>query len=213
MSIVTSDTELTVLREEMDERSAAFESAPAGLIVAWAVERFGGKLAMASSFQEAVLIDMLMRLDPTARVFTIDKERLRVRSEDKDTIAAFHWRGAPDEAAAALFQVVHEAQASFVPVGHRHGGGAIQFHHWRGLHAQQHIVERDNLRPVRLRCIGRMGMHRGDRGLYRVRAGCPPQGRRSKRRTLGDLSLVPSLPVLVFQQNQIAIAARARFAP
>ena len=27
--------------------------------------------------------------------------RLRVRSEDKDAIAAFHWRGAPDEAAAA----------------------------------------------------------------------------------------------------------------
>ena len=72
MSIVTSDTELTVLREEMDERSAAFESAPAGLIVAWAVERFGGKLAMASSFQEAVLIDIAVTVDPSIEVVFLD---------------------------------------------------------------------------------------------------------------------------------------------
>src|SRR5207253_164492 len=32
---------------------------------------------------------------------TREHERLRVRSEDKDTIVAFHWRGAPDERAAA----------------------------------------------------------------------------------------------------------------
>jgi trehalose 6-phosphate phosphatase len=30
-----------------------------------------------------------------------DLQRLRVRLEDKDAIAAFHWRGAPDDAAAA----------------------------------------------------------------------------------------------------------------
>src|SRR6201999_4542287 len=28
------------------------------------------------------------------------RRRLRVRAEDKDVIRAFHWRGAPDEAAA-----------------------------------------------------------------------------------------------------------------
>jgi trehalose 6-phosphate phosphatase len=36
-----------------------------------------------------------------ARVFTAEHQRLRVRSEDKDSIAAFHWRGAPDEERAA----------------------------------------------------------------------------------------------------------------
>ena len=41
-----------------------------------------------------------------ARVYTSEHQRLRVRSEDKDTIAAFHWRGAPDEEAAA--RAVHE---------------------------------------------------------------------------------------------------------
>jgi trehalose 6-phosphate phosphatase len=36
-----------------------------------------------------------------ARTYTAEHQRIRVRSEDKDAIAAFHWRGAPDEAAAA----------------------------------------------------------------------------------------------------------------
>jgi trehalose 6-phosphate phosphatase len=36
-----------------------------------------------------------------ARAYTAEHQRIRVRSEDKDAIAAFHWRGAPDEEAAA----------------------------------------------------------------------------------------------------------------
>jgi trehalose 6-phosphate phosphatase len=36
-----------------------------------------------------------------AHVYTGEHQRLRIRSEDKQAIAAFHWRGAPDEAAAA----------------------------------------------------------------------------------------------------------------
>jgi trehalose 6-phosphate phosphatase len=39
--------------------------------------------------------------DFAARVFTSEHQRVRVRSEDKDAIAAFHWRGAPNEDAAA----------------------------------------------------------------------------------------------------------------
>jgi trehalose 6-phosphate phosphatase len=37
-----------------------------------------------------------------ARALTPDYQRLRVRGEDKDAIAAFHWRGAPDEEAAEV---------------------------------------------------------------------------------------------------------------
>ncbi len=37
-----------------------------------------------------------------ARAYTSEHQRLRVRSEDKDVISAFHWRGAPDEGAAAV---------------------------------------------------------------------------------------------------------------
>ena len=60
------------LREELEERSAAFETAPAGLVVAWAVERFGPKLALACSFQEAVLIDIAVEVDPGIEVIFLD---------------------------------------------------------------------------------------------------------------------------------------------
>jgi trehalose 6-phosphate phosphatase len=47
-----------------------------------------------------------------ARALTADYQRLRVRGEDKDAIAAFHWRGAPDEQAAqaAVEQIAKLAQ-------------------------------------------------------------------------------------------------------
>ena len=40
--------------------------------MAWAVERFGTKLAMASSFQEAVLIDIAVKVDPAIEVVFLD---------------------------------------------------------------------------------------------------------------------------------------------
>jgi len=44
-----------------------------------------------------------------ARAYTAEVQRARVRSEDKQAIAAFHWRGAPDEqAAAALVREIAE---------------------------------------------------------------------------------------------------------
>jgi trehalose 6-phosphate phosphatase len=51
--------------------------------------------------------------DFAARVSTPEHQRLRVRTEDKDSIAAFHWRGAPDEesAAAAVREIAGLAEA------------------------------------------------------------------------------------------------------
>ena len=66
------DPAVAQLRQEMTEQSAAFESAPAGLVVAWAVERFGPKLALSCSFQEAVLIDIAVAVDPTIEVIFLD---------------------------------------------------------------------------------------------------------------------------------------------
>lgn len=37
-----------------------------------------------------------------ARAYTSEHQRIRVRNEDKGSIAAFHWRGAPDEDGAAV---------------------------------------------------------------------------------------------------------------
>ena len=48
-----------------------------------------------------------------ARSLTSEHQRLRVRSEDKDAIAAFHWRGAPDEQAAeeAVREIAQQAES------------------------------------------------------------------------------------------------------
>jgi len=45
------------------------------------------------------------------RAYTAEHQRIRVRSEDKDAIAAFHWRGAPDEelAAEAVRRIAEQA--------------------------------------------------------------------------------------------------------
>jgi trehalose 6-phosphate phosphatase len=51
--------------------------------------------------------------DFARRAYGAEQERIRVRSEDKDAIAAFHWRGAPDEQAAeaAVREIAAAAQA------------------------------------------------------------------------------------------------------
>jgi trehalose 6-phosphate phosphatase len=48
-----------------------------------------------------------------ATALTPDYERLRVRGEDKEVIAAFHWRGAPNERAAerAVHEIAQRAEA------------------------------------------------------------------------------------------------------
>ena len=71
---MAEDPAVARLRTEMDERSAAFETAPAGLIMAWAVERFGPKLALSCSFQEAVLVDIAVSVVPDIEVIFLDTE-------------------------------------------------------------------------------------------------------------------------------------------
>jgi phosphoadenosine phosphosulfate reductase len=66
------DPAVARLRREMANQAAAFEAAPAGLIVAWAIERFGPKLALSCSFQEAVLIDIAVAVDPSLEVVFLD---------------------------------------------------------------------------------------------------------------------------------------------
>jgi trehalose 6-phosphate phosphatase len=68
------------------------------------VGNHGGELLRPRAIRPEVdpeLAEWSARVDAFAeRVFTQHVERLRVRREDKGTIAAFHWRGAPDEDAA-----------------------------------------------------------------------------------------------------------------
>ena len=54
------------------------ESLTAEEILAWLLEHFPGKVALACSFQkeEAILLDMLFALEPSARVFAVDTHHL-----------------------------------------------------------------------------------------------------------------------------------------
>jgi phosphoadenosine phosphosulfate reductase len=47
-------------------------------ILAWALSRFGARLAVASSFsiEDCVVIDMVMQIDPRTRIFALDTGRL-----------------------------------------------------------------------------------------------------------------------------------------
>jgi len=61
-----------------------FEEKKAEEILKWAIEKFGKKVALASSFgaEDVVLIDMLMKIDPSARIFTLDTGRLPQETYD-----------------------------------------------------------------------------------------------------------------------------------
>ncbi len=52
--------------------TAGFEQAPAGAVIAWAVEEFGRDLAFACSFQDAVLLDLAVATDPGMEVVFLD---------------------------------------------------------------------------------------------------------------------------------------------
>jgi trehalose 6-phosphate phosphatase len=80
------------------------------------VGNHGGELLRAGATQPEVdpeLATWTERVQAfTARAYTPEHQRLRVRLEDKHAIAAFHWRGAPDEgaAAAAVREIAQRAQ-------------------------------------------------------------------------------------------------------
>ena len=71
----TSTNEAPVgLVEELAEAGDRLETAPPGAIVRWAVDRFGGSLVLAASFQDVVLIDLAMSAAPAMEVVFLDTE-------------------------------------------------------------------------------------------------------------------------------------------
>ena len=81
------------------------------------VGNHGAEVLMPRATQARVdprVVEWGERISRFARsVETAELQRLRVRGEDKETIAAFHWRGAPDEEAAreAVVEIARRAQA------------------------------------------------------------------------------------------------------
>src|SRR4030095_10515857 len=71
-------------QEEAAEVSARLESASAQDVLAWGLETFHPGISLASSFgaEDVVLIYMLHRLNPRARVFSLDTLRLHTETYD-----------------------------------------------------------------------------------------------------------------------------------
>ena len=62
------------LVEELADVDARFATAPASAVVGWAVDRFGKDLVLAASFQDVVLIDLVVAVDPAVEVVFLDTE-------------------------------------------------------------------------------------------------------------------------------------------
>ena len=78
---------------EINEAAEKLEKATAQQVVQWAANRFGSKLALASSFgaEDVALIDIIAKIDKNAKVFTLDMtnaieggKEVAVKASDKE---------------------------------------------------------------------------------------------------------------------------------
>ncbi len=70
--IVATSAEIEIEPQEIEARAYEFEAAPAGKVIAWAVERFGSGVSLACSFQDCVIIDLAIQIDPAIEVLFLD---------------------------------------------------------------------------------------------------------------------------------------------
>lgn len=71
-------------RQDIQNIADVLENKTAQEVLGWALREFHTKIALAASFgaEDVVLIDMLMKLNPKARVFTLDTGRLHQETYD-----------------------------------------------------------------------------------------------------------------------------------
>jgi len=65
-------TRVQVDEGELVARAEEFETAPAQKVIAWASERFGSRVSLACSFQDSVIIDLVVSVDPGMEVIFLD---------------------------------------------------------------------------------------------------------------------------------------------
>ena len=101
---------------------------------------------------------------------------------------------------AALEQGIDQRQPRLRPVAHRHGRGPVQLDHRRPLATQQHVVQSNDLGPIRRGRECRGGVTRGDRRLHLIRACLAPTKRRVEQPdSLVDGVAIPARAVLRFE--------------
>jgi len=92
MSLISVlDPETEALRAEAHEANARLEGGSAQEIVRWALERFGARFCVTSSFADAVLVHLVAQVAPGVDVLFLDTglhfpETLRVRDQVASTL-------------------------------------------------------------------------------------------------------------------------------
>lgn len=72
------------MQKEIEGIQESLESGTAEDVLKWAFEKFGNRVAIASSFgaEDVVLIDLAVKIEPLVRVFTLDTGRLHQETYD-----------------------------------------------------------------------------------------------------------------------------------
>ena len=73
-----AQAQATLTEREVESLNREMEGRPPQAVLEWGLKRFHPRISLSSSFgaEDVVLIDMLWRIDPQARVFTLDTLRL-----------------------------------------------------------------------------------------------------------------------------------------
>jgi phosphoadenosine phosphosulfate reductase len=72
MSEATTTSPSPALLEELDEANQRLAVAPAGQAISWALDRFGDSMALACSFQDIVIVDLVRAVTPGIEVVFLD---------------------------------------------------------------------------------------------------------------------------------------------
>lgn len=59
-------------RSELDTLNENFETAHPSRVIQWAVDTFGSRLALATSFSDTLLVDLALGVDPDIEVVFLD---------------------------------------------------------------------------------------------------------------------------------------------
>ena len=73
-----TEAQVVLSEREVEDLNQKFEGNTPQVVLEWALERFHPRISLSSSFgaEDVVLIDMLWRINPMGRVFTLDTLRL-----------------------------------------------------------------------------------------------------------------------------------------
>lgn len=84
IGIMVVDTRMRLSKDEVKKFAERFEGKEPREVLEWALHKFHPRIVLASSFsaEDIVLIDMLRRINPEAKIFTLDTGRLHQKTYD-----------------------------------------------------------------------------------------------------------------------------------